>query len=367
MVSTDDAADAALADVLGPGDAATQEAPGSLDDVDLPDLDASGPSTAIITSTGDAVAGLDEDEPATCTADEARGMVDEMRVALDQLDRSLSRIMETRAWKALGYSSPAQFVMAELGPDPEDKDNGRVSKRHAYRLARLAMFLYGLAERLGAQDNYPFELSERMLRSIPTGPGGVNDQVLLDRVQQRVDEMTDPTEDDVQAILDDEITRARSEIQQEGKLSDDPDDSPTGGSGEGMADDPLAGMNMGDLGEFEDDTHPEPSGNPSNRTGGDHSDSADEATEWEGAGQGSLSRDGVASSYGNDTATEESMTAAATLREMLTMFARLPDMQEHLPGVLEYASVTELDDLIAQTTAAEQVIADIRRHSEEMA
>ena len=133
MVSTDDAADAALAAAMGDAPPAiASEAPTNTPDADPETGDESLPSvTPPAGDTREVVKAAEVNTPATCTADEAHAMVDTMRAALDQLDTSLTRIMETHAWKALGYTTPSEFVLAELGPDPAGDATGRVSKRHA--------------------------------------------------------------------------------------------------------------------------------------------------------------------------------------------------------------------------------------------
>lgn len=330
-------ADEALAAALGDTPTVEQDTPADSEAGDSEahtpadvDVDAE-PGTDVTPAGEDA---LVPDEQWLCSADEARALADRARAAITELDTSLREIVERRAWEPLGYASPKEFVLAELGPGAP----GGKSRAQAYRLARVAMFFYGLAEAFG-EDSTLLDISERSLRAIPPGPNGENDEVLTERVGQRLAALSDPTEDQAQQVWDEEVTRARDEYQSTGRLSrDDSEGGWSGGGGGG-------GNGGGGWDNPQDEQYQDDDFDLSHITGGstdsDDEDSEDEDSddgkpEWETKGTSRLDfvdAYGVGESASNDT--HAYLEALGTLMEALAAVAAA---SQHLPDIVEYAT-----------------------------
>lgn len=356
MASTDDAADAALNAVLGeaaPDDAAESTEvilSGSTDGADTGDLipDAFG-------------AGDDDDLPPTCTMDQAVQMTDEMRAGLLTFDTALSQAMATRAWKRLGYATPRDFVLTELGPAKAGEVDGksRVSRAHAYRLARVAVLLYELARRIG-EEAYSLELTERAIRAIPAKYDGQ----MLDRMEDAfASKGGDLNAEDAKDVVDGVITDARKELHDTGALSS-PGQEPVAHASAG---DELARLGMDDVGPFRSDDHAPNLDDGDSPTASD-TGSADDGTgsheQWAGT-QSSSDRDGMREAFTVESASDDALTEATALRELLTWFGKVPELSEKLPGILDSASSDELADLSEQAQQMLDTIAAIRDHAEE--
>lgn len=269
-----------------------------------------------------------------CDADEAREMVDRARAAIDELDASLRQIIQRRAWEPLGYADPKEFVLAELGPSAP----GGKSRAQAYRLARLAMFLYGLAEAFG-EDSSLLDISERQLRALPPGAGGENDEVLTERVASRIDALDEPTEETAREVFDEEYQRAQDEIAKTGRLarSDEPavDDDP------GHWDDVTSD-------EYEEDTF-----STSDITGDGDQEGDEARPEWET--QSTSRMDYVDAHGAGETASDATLTYVHALREVMSALAVLTEQSQHLPDIVEYAS----DEEITTAAAAAAATADM--------
>lgn len=362
MTSTNDLADAALDDVL-------QES--AVDDGDSGD--AGGEPGAELEPSAAAVDGAVVDSagddarwdhlPPTVSADEAEQMMDRWRASLAEFDSTTTLIMQTRAWKALGYDSPKECVLVELGPDKMTPDDpNRVSRSHAYRLARVATLIYELAERLG-EDAYTVELTERAIRSIPAR----YDEQIVDRLEAAF-EGSDP-DDAPNEIVDGVIEDARRELKETGSLSavgDDPEDQAAGADGD--AND-LERLGIGDMTFTDDDEHGagspagEPDGHPSDPSTATGDEGDDDQT-WEGQ-QGSTSRDSVREAFSVESAGDDALTAAVDLRELLSAFKAMPRFQEILPGILDSATDDELADLLEHATAAEETVTTVREAADD--
>lgn len=331
MSTTDTEADAVLDAVLA-GAQGTAKTPAALE--------------GDIVETGTAVA-ADENTQPTCTIDEARAMTDRLRASLAEFDYTLNEALRTRAWKRLGYDTPKDYVLTELGPAKDGDQDGRVSRAHAYRLARCAVLLYELSRRIG-DEAYSIDLTERGLRSIPAKYDGV----MLDRMDNAVraaGDNLDPVR--AQEIVDGEISRARRELDETNELSDG--SAPTSTAGEA-----LAGMGVSDD-DFTDDLTSSTSAPADTPDTG----APTETTAWEGD-QGSTSRDDMRAAFTVEAASEDAVGAAATLRDLLALFRRAPEFDEHLPQILDSATDTEISDLLDQAEAAAGVIEKLRSAAE---
>lgn len=357
MTSTNDLADAVLDEVL------EEEAPADLTEVVHHDsqggVEAAGEhSTTELESVTETVGGEvvdDSDDsrwehlPPTVSADEAQQMMDRWRASLAEFDSTTTLIMQTRAWKALGYESPKACVLVELGPDKmETDDPNRVSRSHAYRLARVATLIYELAERLG-EDAYTVELTERAIRSIPAR----YDEQIVDRLEAAFEE-SNPG-DEPNEVVDGVIEDARRELQETGALSA-PGDEPNAGNDEDPADTDLASLGVGDL-SFTQDDHPDPGAADSDDEMSQPDDDGPEA--WEGD-QGSTSRDSVREAFAVESADDDALTSAVELRELLAGFKEMPRFEPILPGVLDGATDEELADLVEHATAAAAIVTSVR-------
>lgn len=332
-------ADSALDDVLGESPAPVEVTPDGESDHGASDAHV-GETSTTDAPDHDESAALDFPEATTgevteadwlCSEAEARQMVDRARAAITELDSSLRQIIERRAWEPLGYADPKEFVLAELGPSAV----GGKSKAQAYRLARLAMFLYGLAEAFG-DESVLLDISERSLRAIPPGASGENDEVLTERVASRIEALDDPTEEAATAVWEEEYERARDEIAETGRLAraDEGDDHSTAGGDQWDE--------IPDGGEYEDDTF-----SLSDVTGGDSDDDSDDedVPEWETQ---STSRLDYSDVHGiGDKPSEATLTYVEALRELMSALAVVSENNKHLPDIVQYASDEEI------TTAAE--------------
>lgn len=157
---------------------------------------------------------------AGCTEDEARAMVAEVHESLERLDNAMGRIVSTRAWLALGYDNPSDFMVKEMGP----AGGGPVSARHAYRLARYAAVLYELSNVLGVSAEV-LDLTERGLRALPAGRNRENDDVFLERIRAAAQEKGQKlTVEEANAVLGATLDAATVEAaQNDGLISRDSD------------------------------------------------------------------------------------------------------------------------------------------------
>lgn len=264
-----------------------------------------------------------------CTEDEARALVDRTKAAITELDDSLRAIIERRAWEPLGYPSPREFVLSELGPSAP----GGKSRAQAYRLARVAMFLYGLAEAFG-EDSVLLDISERGLRSIPAGPNGVNDEVLTERVAARITSTPDITDEQAQAVWDEELARARDEYASTGRLARG-DESGGGWGGDGDWDrDDDGDEYQEDTFDVADITAPTPSGD------------GEDPAPWET--QSSSRLDFVDAHGVGDKPSSDAVMYVQALVALLGAFAVIAANSQHLPDIVEYAS----DEQITQAAEA---------------
>lgn len=190
--STDAAADAALAEVLGEPPAADDG--GGWDAAEAEIL------------SGDVPARRGEGEVADCTADEARALVGKAIAAIMTINETMEAIIRRRAWLALGYDDPRTFWIKEFGPKSE---NPAFSVAQVYRTARVLGLVYEIQQRLGDAE-VVVSITERALRSIPAGPEGVNDVALVDAIEAGVAQLGDDfTPEDVQDVVDKTVQRAR--------------------------------------------------------------------------------------------------------------------------------------------------------------
>lgn len=355
-------ADDALADVLGETPSEEAAAPEhSSDPAPVEDdFDALAAATAEDPATALAV-----DEPThtlepLCDADTARDLVSQVRQALEQFDNAIQAIIRLRAWEPLGYDNPREFVLAEFGPTDDPDTPGRVSRVHAYRLARLAMFMYGLSTRLG-DEAAALELSERALRSLPS-KGGETDLAVLERVEQRVSELGyDPSPEEAQRLLDEELAKARDEIAEHGHLrgkDDDGDDD--------FDEDRLAGLGI-DPDDLIDDPHP----SPEDGDGGFDLDDLTEAPVGEDQAESNeqgASRNDLAQAYGSPlAATGEALEKTQHLASLTRGLQSVAGVEALLPGLIDYADEQEIADLADLAKSTVKVAEALIKAAEERA
>lgn len=340
MAETDQAADAALADVL------------------------SDPAPVSDRTEGEPLPDQASSREMLCSEDDARALVDEVKAALAQFDSSMQRIVELRAWEPLGYANPRDFVMSEFGPRPGSDEDHRVSRQHAYRLARLAMFMYGLSVRLG--DGVAFDLSERALRSLPQGLDGANDLVVLDRVQQRWEQAQesgeDVTEESAQQILDEELSKARQQITEHGALDglvDTDDEAP-----DDLYDDDLDG-DTDDSGPARSGQQPPASSDPF-ESGLDATDGPVGESDGDTPKQASASHLDDEGAFAAPSASADAMEQSQRLNALLRGLQSISEVAEHLPQIVEYASPDEMDRLVAEGQIAVDVARKIVAAAEEL-
>lgn len=407
MSSTNDEADAAVdavlaglphddddgADSSGAATAPETGASNERDDIagDLPphaDTDDDNPALSMVMrEMGDATLVGDEDT-SPCTEAEARALLTTLTDTLVTFENTLVTILRRKAWAALGYDSPAACVMGELGPtkDPDASGGVRFSRGHAYRMARLAMFLYGLAERVG-DEAYSADVTERLLRGLPSG----TDHVVMDRVENALASRGEDanSEDVVNEVVTTELQRARDEYKRTGEISPDPDDdrgaSQNGskrGSGnpewEGLdeveADDDTwtpDAQHVGDprrkdlsVGGQDDDDEDTGPVRGSTSTGGGDAGGGERADEQPHE-QAHVESGQYLSAYAHDEATAEAVSAAEALRGIIGCMRTLALLSDRLPDVLDYADSDELLDLIEQSQTIEELIAGIGEASTE--
>lgn len=283
-------------------------------------------------------------EPApACSAEEARELVRTARESLVTFETAMSQIVARRAWEPLGYPSPREFVIAEFGPSDEDS-TGRVTRVHAYRLARLVMFLFGLASRLG-DDAIAFDMSERALRSIPAD-GGANDAIVIDRVEQRLSEMPDFTTEDAETVVKEEIARARDEIATHGRLD--------------IPDDDLSSITV-DPDLFVDDEVSEPTDEQTTTAADDESEERGNDTDVP-----AVARDAISDAYAPEPATGAALDTARDFTQMLASLAAITEVAPRLPGIVDAATDEELEELVRTATVAVEVCRQIHEAADDL-
>lgn len=298
-----------------------------------------------------------------CDEDQARDLVSQVRSALEQFDNAIQAIIRLRAWEPLGYDNPRDFVLAEFGPTDDPDASGRVSRVHAYRLARLAMFMYGLSTRIG-DEAAAVELSERALRSLPSGTGGENDLEVLERVESRVADLGhDPSPDEAQQLLDEELTKARAEIADGGSLGGSAAD---GDDTDVLDPDRLASLGI-DPESLTGDTEPSSAAGDAATTAADGPAPAEHSEpEQQGASRNDLAAAYGAPAEGGGEALEKTQHLAALTRSL----QQVAEVEELLPGLIDYADDTEIEALgeMAASTVrvAQSLVEAARERSEEM-
>lgn len=323
-------ADDALAEVMG-------ETPDSPSEPAEDVFDAFTDDTSPVSLVPDSEAAV---EP-LCDEETARGLVKQVQDALEQFDNGIQKIIRLRAWEPLGYASPREFVLAEFGPSDDPDAGGRVSRVHAYRLARLAMFMYGLSTRLG-DEAAALDISERALRSLPSGQGGENDLVVLDRLEQRMAELGHPaSKEEAEQALGDLLSEARSELAEHGSLRTKDDDWD-----EDFDDDRLASLSIDP-----DDLAADSTGVPEDPDGFDLNDLTDapanpepdsDSTRNEEQG---ASRNDLMEAYGSTETSEEAVENTQRLGELLRGMQAVADVEALLPQIVDYADEQELASL----------------------
>lgn len=303
----------------------------------------------------DGVVAATSDAP-LCDEETARSLVTQARDALGTFDNAITEIVRLRAWEPLGYASPRDFVLAEFGPTDDPDASGRVSRVHAYRLARLATFTYGLSTLLSGDEPIDFGISERQLRALTSGRDGENDEVLMARVKAHVDELDHkPTKEQVQAIVEEELVKMQGEIREHGHPAP-PGDSTGDGSDEGADPADLDPDRLAELGIDADDLTPDPHSQPGEESfdfddpaddsadnpAGGSGDSGGQGSDWDETG---TSRDDLHAAYGTQAASEDAVKNTQFLNTLTRALQALVDVEDLLPEFVDYASDEELTNV----------------------
>ena len=178
----------------------------------------SAPDTTAAALTGQVI-----DEPeAPCTPEYARELTDRAIAAAASFDSAILEIVRVRAWEALGYQDAREYLLAEF------RDSK--SRAQLYRMARLAIFMYGLEQRVG-DDALALAITERSLRALPSG----NDELVLDDIETRLADAEDLTAELTQQIVDDVLAehaeRSRARKDEQAAAQAEPEGWPGGGDG----------------------------------------------------------------------------------------------------------------------------------------
>lgn len=296
-----------------------------------------------------------ESSASLCSAQEATDLVAKVKDALAQFDDAIQAIIRLRAWEPLGYPSPRELVLGEFGPIEDPEASGRVSRVHAYRLARLAMFMYGLSQRLG-DDEVALEVSERALRSVPAGAGGENDMQILERIEERVDEVGgEVSSEQAQEFVNEELQKARQEIAAHGSLDgtgEDPDQA--------LDPDRLAALKIDPeslAAEADAPTENTPAASQKVTQGEtDEADGdVDRSAERDAPEQSGASREGLTAAYGSPEAgTGEALERTEKLAALRHGLESVAAVEELVPTLLDYATDEEVAHLVDQATVAEK-------------
>lgn len=157
-----------------------------------------------------------------CTQEEAEDLTDRARKGLKEFDSAMSEIVWRQAWKALGYTSAREYLLAELGSSVEGTSK-TYSRRHILRLVRALEFISALQERLGdAAKN--IDVSERELRGVPSHVAGEGFTNLIGEIVERTGE--DPSADLTQEVVDEVIAEHRTDIERPQEVSDSEPEPP---------------------------------------------------------------------------------------------------------------------------------------------
>lgn len=142
-----------------------------------------------------------------CTQEEAEVLTDRARNGLREFDSAMGEIVWRQAWKALGYGSARDYLLAELG-SAVDGSKKKYSRRHILRLVRALEFISALQERIGeaAKD---VTVTERALRGIPDHVAGEGFTNLIGEIVEKAGD--DPSPDFTQEVVDEVIAQHRED------------------------------------------------------------------------------------------------------------------------------------------------------------
>lgn len=282
-----------------------------------------------------------------CTREEAEALVEKARGAITTLTDTMWEIIHRQAWVPLGYDSPQQFFVKEFA----DQNSGGMSKVHAYRVARVIGFLYGLYERLG-DDAEAVDITERALRAIPRGRDGINDVALLDSITDALGD--DYTVADVQKVVNDQVKAAREKFKP--APADTPDLDQLAERLRALQIDPsvLTGMQaeQDDWDSDDGDEHPEGHSHDGGKTFHHHDD--DPSDSWEDpptvkAGIGASSGGGV--TLDTHTSPDAAYGAAKDAATAATAIATLAGLTDQLDQMIGLFTPAEIDQLPAWAAA----------------
>lgn len=374
MSESQDAADAAVDDVIAglstdDGSAATGEPSGG--EAEAPDAtDVEQRPDADLSPTED-----DDVEVPMCTETEARELTKQLQEALETFDNTLSQILRRRAWQALGYASPAAYVKAELGPRSDGNNASRYSRSHAFRLARMAMFVYALAEGAGTEEVFSLDIAERPFRRIPAS----EDEVVLERSVDALRELPDEAYEDGTArdVVGQVMSDAASEYEERGSLRRDSEDEWSAGSDTDIDPADLDGLDAvnADADGWSPDED-DPKGTPQS-VEGDGSGGADGEEDAGGEGdeeaqpstsvheQGSTDLASLVNAHSLESAPEGALEAAEALRTFLVAFRAIEKVSPQLPELLDYADDDELADLIESLQKIDPLVQETLAAAEE--
>lgn len=149
-----------------------------------------------------------------CTQEEAEDLTDRARNGLREFDSAMGEIVWRQAWKALGYGSARDYLLAELG-SAVDSSRKTYSRRHILRLVRALEFISALQERIG-ESAKDVNVTERALRDIPDHVAGEGFTSLIGEIVEKAGD--DPSPDFTQEVVDEVIAQHRGDQADPGEL-----------------------------------------------------------------------------------------------------------------------------------------------------
>ncbi|NLE82745.1 MAG: hypothetical protein GX610_24860, partial [Rhodococcus sp.] len=146
-----------------------------------------------------------------CSPEEARALIGKAIDAADTFQSTMRELFRRRAHEALGYPTPREMLLGEFkGSLINPRTGAPYGDSHVHRMARVAWLTWAVAERTGI-DMTELDIPERPLREISQGVDRVGDRDLVDRIADRVEEVSRgkrATADDVSGVIDDVVNEA---------------------------------------------------------------------------------------------------------------------------------------------------------------
>ncbi len=356
-----DAADAAIDAAVDNLTTATSEAGGEPEN--LPATD--GAVDGVVTRSADA----------PCSAEEARELIQKAITAANSFQSAVGELLARDAHIALGYASGREMIVREFsGTVINPRTNKPITDNYLHRMARVAMLLWHVADITG-HDAADLRLPEHALRQVSRADGGVNDVDTIDLVSERLQQLDNPSADEVNDVLEDTVRDMGRRNKNPEPVDSVPDDDTTDDSHEG---EPSGGRPTDRADRPNPTAHPRDNSAADNdggfesddASGGDAADRSDSdspsgpAPSVAGAFDIALPDDFDAQISELDTASAlQHMRKAGDVRRVLRDIQRiyellptLVEVKKQVPHIIDAIEDAELDALKAELDGADNSV-----------